>query len=163
MSVAGAVLGFLGVMAWRIQEGRRAVTSSKILIPPLGMATGFCMFLVPAFRVPWTWALVSFAIGALLLAYPLIRTSRLAWDGDTVMMRRSPVFFIVVVALAVIRFAAKEYFDKMMSLEQTAGLFFILAFGMILRWRVSMYLEYRDLLASRVAGVSEQREPTSVA
>ena len=40
------------VLAWRVREGRTAVTLRKIVIPPLGMATGFCMFLVPAFRIP---------------------------------------------------------------------------------------------------------------
>jgi membrane protein CcdC involved in cytochrome C biogenesis len=147
MSVAAAVLGFCGVMVWRVREGRSPVTVRKIIIPPLGMSTGFCMFLVPAFRVPWVWALCAFAIGALVLAYPLIRTSRLTFhdDGATVMMRRSAAFFVVVVVLAVVRYAAKGYLDRFISLEQTAGLFFILAFGMILRWRVSMLLEYRRL------------------
>ena len=150
MSVAGAVLGFCGVMAWRIREGRSPVTVRKIVIPPLGMSTGFCMFIVPAFRVPWLWALAAFAVGAIVLAYPLIRTSRLDWhhDGETVMMRRSAAFFIVVVVLAVIRFAAKDYLDRFISLEQTGGLFFILAFGMILRWRLSMLMEYRRLTAT---------------
>jgi membrane protein CcdC involved in cytochrome C biogenesis len=145
-SVTGAILGFLAVMAWRIREGRSAVTERKILIPPLGMATGFCMFFVPQFRVPWMWAAGAFVIGALVLAEPLIRTSRLKLVGNTVMMHRSPVFFVVVVVLAVGRFAAKGFFDKLLTLEQTAGLFFVLAFGMILRWRVSMYLEYRRIV-----------------
>ena len=145
-SVTGAILGFLAVMAWRIREGRSAVTERKILIPPLGMATGFCMFFVPQFRVPWLWAVGAFVIGAVVLAEPLIRTSRLKLVGNTVMMHRSPVFFVVVVVLAVVRFAAKGFFDKLLTLEQTAGLFFVLAFGMILRWRVSMYLEYRRIV-----------------
>jgi membrane protein CcdC involved in cytochrome C biogenesis len=145
MSVPSAILGFLAVMAWRIREGRSAVTVRKILIPPLGMATGFCMFFVPAFRLPWTWALGAFLVGALVLAYPLILTSRLKMVDDTVMMHRSAAFFIVVIALAAIRYYARGYFDKVITLEQTAGLFFILAFGMILRWRMSMYLEYRRL------------------
>jgi membrane protein CcdC involved in cytochrome C biogenesis len=159
MSVAGAVLGFCGVMAWRIREGRSPVTVRKIIIPPLGMSTGFCMFIVPAFRAPWTWAAVAFLIGALVLAYPLIRTSRLDWhhDGETVMMRRSSAFFIVVVVLAVVRFAAKDYLDRYISLEQTAGLFFILAFGMILRWRLSMLMEYR-----RLTGATAQPTTTAV-
>jgi membrane protein CcdC involved in cytochrome C biogenesis len=150
MSVAAAILGFCGVMVWRVREGRSPVTVRKIVIPPLGMSTGFCMFIVPAFRVPWLWALAAFAIGALVLAYPLIRTSRLDWhhDGETIMMRRSAAFFIVVVVLAVIRFAAKGYLDRYISLEQTAGLFFILAFGMILRWRLSMLMEYRRIVAT---------------
>jgi membrane protein CcdC involved in cytochrome C biogenesis len=145
MSALGAILGFLGVMAWRIREGRSAVTTRKILIPPAGMATGFSMFVVPAFRVPWAWAAAAFLIGALFLAYPLIRTSRLKLVGDTVMMHRSSAFFVVVVALAVIRFAARGYLDTLISLEQTAALFFVLAFGMILRWRMNMYFEYRRL------------------
>ena len=150
MSVIAAVLGFCGVMIWRIREGRSPVTVRKIIIPPLGMSTGFSMFIVPAFRIPWAWAIIAFAIGALVLAYPLIRTSRLDWhqDGETVMMRRSAAFFVVVVVLAVVRFAAKGYLDRYISLEQTGGLFFILAFGMILRWRVSMLIEYRRLTAT---------------
>jgi len=148
MSITSAVLGFLVIMAWRIQEGRSAVTVRKIVIPPLGMATGFCMFVVPQFRVPWMWALGAFVIGALILAYPLVRTSRLALVGDTVMMHRSAAFFVVVVVLALVRFLARGYIDRYITLEQTAGLFFVLAFGMILRWRMSMFFEYRRITSA---------------
>src|SRR5215475_3320515 len=102
-SAAGAVIGLLGVLAWRIREGRTAVTVKKIVMPPLGMATGFSMFLVPAFRVPWTWALGAFLIGAVALAYPLLRTSKLVPEGDVILMQRSNAFFAVILALAAIR------------------------------------------------------------
>ncbi len=144
-SAVGAVIGLLGVLAWRIREGRTAVTVKKIIMPPLGMATGFCMFLVPAFRVPWTWALIAFLIGLVALAYPLLLTSRLVRTGDTIMMQRSNAFFLVVIGLAAIRYFARGYFDRIMSLDQTAGLFFVLAFGMILRWRLKMLSQYRAL------------------
>ena len=138
-------MGFLVVLAWRIREGRTAVTLRKIVIPPLGMATGFSMFFVPAFRVPWVWAAEAFLLGALVLAYPLVRTSRLALHGDTVMMHRSASFFIVIIGLGILRIVAHTYLDSVMSIQQTAALFFVLAFGMILRWRVSMLVEYRRL------------------
>src|SRR3954452_15821341 len=93
-SAVGAVIGLLGVLAWRIREGRTAVTVKKIVMPPVGMATGFCMFLVPAFRVPWTWALGAFLVGAVALAYPLLITSRLVRSGEAIMMQRSNVFFL---------------------------------------------------------------------
>jgi membrane protein CcdC involved in cytochrome C biogenesis len=141
-----SLVGLAGVMAWRIREGRTAVTVRKIVIPPLGMSTGFCMFLVPAFRVPWSWALIAFLAGAVLLAWPLVATSRLIRDGDAIMMHRSGAFFAVIVVLALIRFLARSYLDSVMTLEQTGGLFFILAFGMILRWRVKMMMEYRALI-----------------
>ena len=134
-------------MAWRIREGRTAVTLRKIVMPPLGMATGFCMFLDPPFRVPLTWAAIAFLAGAILLAWPLLATSRLVRDGDAIMMQRSGAFFGVVVALAAIRFLARDYLDHIMTLQQTAALFFVLAFGMIARWRFSMLLEYRTLTA----------------
>ena len=144
-----SVLGLIGVIIWRIREARTAVTVRKILIPPLGMSTGFCMFVLPAFRVPILWAAVAFLIGALLLSWPLLVTSRLTVKGDQIMMHRSRAFFLVIVALAAIRYFARGYFDSIMTLQQTAGLFFILAFGIILRWRLQMFSEYRALVSVR--------------
>jgi membrane protein CcdC involved in cytochrome C biogenesis len=148
MSLLGSILGAGAVMAWRVSEGRSAVTLRKILIPPMGMATGFCMFLVPAFRVPLLWAACAFLLGATALAYPLLRTSRLVRDGEAIMMQRSNSFFLVIVLLAVIRIAAHTYIDRFLDYRQTGALFFVLAFGMILRWRLRMYFEYRKITSN---------------
>jgi membrane protein CcdC involved in cytochrome C biogenesis len=112
------------------------------------MSTGFSMFLVPSFRVPWAWAATAFLIGATILAYPLLRTSRLVRQGDAVMMRRSSAFFVVILFLAAVRLMARGYLDTVLSAKQTAALFFVLAFGMILRWRARMFLEYRELTSA---------------
>lgn len=149
-SLVSSILGAIAVMFWRVRETKTPVSTKKIVIPPAGMATGFCMFLMPVFRVPIAWALAAFLIGALILAYPLLRTSRLVRDGNVVMMQRSRAFLAIIVVLAAIRVAARGYFDTVLSVEQTAGLFFILAFGMILRWRLRMWRDYRALaVASR--------------
>ena len=140
-----SVVGLCGVLVWRVREGRTAVTVKKLVMPPVGMATGFCMFLVPLFRVPWTWALAAFLIGAIVLAYPLLLTSSLRREGDAIMMKRSGAFFAVVIVLAAVRYFARDYFDKYLTLEQTGGLFFILAFGMILRWRMHLLSMYMKL------------------
>ncbi len=140
-----SAFGAIAVILWRIREGQTPVTLKKILIPPAGMATGFCMFIVPLFRFPWTWALAAFLIGAIILAWPLLRTSRLHREGNVIMMKRSSMFLVVIIVLAAVRFAARSYFDRFMSVEQTGALFFILAFGMILRWRLNMFFEYRNL------------------
>jgi membrane protein CcdC involved in cytochrome C biogenesis len=146
-----SLIGLAGVMAWRIREGRTAVTIRKIVIPPLGMSTGFCMFIVPAFRVPWAWAGIAFLLGAILLAWPLLATSRLILENGVIKMQRSGVFFTVIVVLALVRFGARSYLDSVMTIEQTGGLFFILAFGMIVRWRFRMLMEYRALSAELAA------------
>lgn len=147
-SFVGSLVGLAAVIIWRIREGRTAVSIKKILIPPLGMATGFSMFIVPDFRIPLSWAAISFLIGAVGLAYPLLKTSRLVRQGDVVMMQRSSAFLSVILVLAAVRILARGYFDTLLSVRQTASLFFILAFGMILRWRTQMFFEYRTLTAA---------------
>jgi len=145
MSIFGSLAGLAAVIYWRIREGRTAVSVKKIVMPPLGMATGFSMFAVPAFRIPRTWAGIAFFVGTVGLAYPLLRTSRLVRRGEVVMMERSSAFFTVILLLAGVRFLARGYFDTLLSVQQSAALFFVLAFGMILRWRAQMLLEYRKL------------------
>ena len=151
-SILASAAGLMAVTMWRLREARSAVSLKKIVIPPLGMATGFSMFLVPAFRIPLEWAGLAFAIGAAALAWPLLLTTRLERRGDAVMMKRSGAFLVVILVLAVIRFGAHGYFDTILTMQQTAGIFFILAFGMIVCWRAKMLLDFRKLTTEYTAG-----------
>jgi membrane protein CcdC involved in cytochrome C biogenesis len=143
-----SLAGLAGVLAWRVREGRTAVNMKKIVMPPVGMATGFCMFIVPAFRVPWIWGLGAFVVGVIVFAYPLLLTSDLHLQNGVIMMKRSSAFFAVIIVLAVIRWAARGYFDTFLSLEQTGAIFYLLAFGMILRWRAKLFFAYRTLTSA---------------
>ena len=140
---AGAVV----VIMWRLREARSAVSLRKIIIPPLGMATGFSMFVDSAFRVPWSWAGIAFLTGAAVLAWPLLLTTRLELQGQTVRMKRSSAFLAVILVLAAVRIFARGYFDTILTTQQTAGIFFILAFGMIVIWRVKMLMDFKRLTA----------------
>ena len=142
---AASLVGAGIMLAWRFHETRRPVTLPAIVIPPLGMSTGFAMFFAPQMRIPFWWGLVAFLVGAFIFAIPLAHTSRLERDGNTVVMRRSPAFIVILLVLVAIRFALRSYIDQFISPLQTGALFFVLAFGMILRWRVGMWLEYRRL------------------
>ncbi|HVU04342.1 MAG TPA: cytochrome c biogenesis protein CcdC [Polyangiaceae bacterium] len=144
--LASSLAGAAAVMAWRIRETQRPVTLRKIVIPPLGMSTGLLMFLAPPARVPLSWAVLAFAIGALFLSYPLMKTSELTVEGDVVMLKRSPAFLFILVGLVAVRLVARSYVEDHVSTVQTGSLFFLLAFGMIVRWRVSMFLAYRALV-----------------
>ncbi len=148
--------GLAGVLMWRVREGRSAVTLKKIVMPPLGMATGFCMFFYPPTRVPFLWGLGAFLIGAVLFAYPLLLTSDLHWHGGEIRMKRSSAFFAVIILLALVRWAARGYFDSFLSIEQTGALFYLLAFGMILRWRIKLLRAYRALTAGPAMSSPEQ-------
>ena len=144
-SILVSLAGLVAVTMWRLREARSAVSLRKIVIPPLGMATGFSMFVVPAFRIPWAWAGLAFGIGAVLLAWPLLLTTRLERRGEAIMMKRSSAFLAVLLVLAAVRFLARGYFDTVLTGQQTAGVFFILAFGMIVIWRGKMLMDYRRL------------------
>lgn len=145
LTLAASIAGGAAVLTWRVRETRRPVSLKSIVIPPLGMSTGFCMFLAPMMRVPWSWAAAAFLIGAFVFSYPLARTSSLEWMDGQIMMRRSRAFLAILLALVVVRVALHDYLEHVISAQQTAGVYFILAFGMILRWRVAMLLSYRRL------------------
>ena len=145
LTLLGTLIGSSAVLAWRVRETRTPVTARKILVPPLGMSTGFLMFLAPPTRVPVAWGLAAFLAGALLFAYPLVRTSTLARAGDDIVLKRSKAFLWILLGLLAIRLAARDYVEQYIDAVQTGSLFFLLAFGMLLPWRVAMYLRYRAL------------------
>ncbi len=149
-----SVFGLVGVLTWRVREGRTAVTLKMIVMPPLGMATGFCMFFAPQCRIPWEWGVGAFLIGAVVFAYPLLLTSDLHLKNGVIMMKRSSAFFAVIVVLALVRYLARGYFDRYLSLLQTGALFYLLAFGMILRWRLKLLFAYRALTGSQALGAT---------
>lgn len=144
-TIAISLTGLAAVLTWRVRETRSPVSVRKIVIPPAGMATGLSMFLVPAFHLPWAWAVGAFVIGAGVLAYPLLLASRLMVVDGAIMAHRSSAFLAMTVALAAIRFLARGYLDTILSATQSAGLLYLLALGMIVRWRVAMLIQYRQL------------------
>ncbi len=139
--LAGAAV----MIAWRVRETSTPVTLRKIVVPPLGMSTGFFMFLAPAARVSLAYAAAAFAAGALVLSIPLARTSRLVRSGDQILMQRSRAFLWILLGLVAIRFVLRAYVEQVLTPIQTGAIFFILAFGMILRWRTAMLLAYLRL------------------
>jgi membrane protein CcdC involved in cytochrome C biogenesis len=143
--LAGMLAGAAVMIAWRVRETTTPVTIRRIVAPPLGMSTGLAMFLWPQFRVPWTWAAAALVFGAVVLAIPLARTSRLVRSGDEIRMQRSRAFLWILLGLVAVRFAARAYLEQFMTVSQTGGLFFLLAFGTIVRWRVAMLLAYQRL------------------
>jgi membrane protein CcdC involved in cytochrome C biogenesis len=152
--VITSLLGAAAVMLWRLRETTRPVSARSIIIPPLGMSTGFSMFAYPPLRIPLDWAVWAFLIGAALLSYPLIKTSKLVREGNVIFLRRSRAFLWILLGLVAVRLAARQYVGQFVDPLQTGSLFFVLAFGMILRWRVQMFVEYRAITRQPASGDS---------
>ena len=143
-----SILGGAVVFSWRLSETNRPITAKKILIPPLGMSTGLFMFVYPPTRIPLSWALAAVASGTILFTYPLARTSKLMRDGAVIRLQRSRAFLWILLGLVAVRFAARGYVEQHVSPLQTGSIFFLIALGMIVPWRILMYLEYRKLTTS---------------
>ena len=146
LSTLVIVIGAIAVIIIRMRAAKKPTSARKILIPPIGMSTGFFMFLFPFMRIPLLYALAAFLVG-LVFSVPLITSSKMHRGADEqVYLKRSPTFILVLLGLLVVRVLLHTYIEKFVSIPQTGAVFFILAFGMLLPWRIAMYLAYRRFL-----------------
>jgi membrane protein CcdC involved in cytochrome C biogenesis len=150
----GPIFGGIAMLAWRVRETRVPVSAKAIVIPPLAMSSGFLMFLAPITRVPWPWAIAALLLGLLVLSWPLDRSTRLELREGVVYMKRSRAFLIILLVLLAIRLALHDYIGQIISPLQTASLFYLMAFGMIARWRLVMYRRYRQIVGGERAGAA---------
>lgn len=139
----------------RIRATKKPTNAKKILIPPIGMSTGFAMFLYPPTHIPWSWAALAFLAGMIFLAIPLIITSRFHIVDGEIYLKKSRAFVFILFILLSARIGLHSYIEQHISIMETAGLFFILAFGMLLPWRMAMYQQYRKL-ANQIDSESEK-------
>jgi membrane protein CcdC involved in cytochrome C biogenesis len=145
MGLAVPAIGAMGVLVWRLRETQRPLTIKRIIIPPIGMSSGFGMFFYPPTRVPLLWAFIAFILGCTVFAIPLIRTSKLNVMNGQIFLSRSRAFLWVLLGLVAVRLALRGEISFYINAHQTASLFFILAFGMIVHWRIDMYLKFQKL------------------
>jgi membrane protein CcdC involved in cytochrome C biogenesis len=148
--VVGSLAGAAVIVAWRMREAAAPVSLRKIVVPPLAMSTGFSMFAYPPARVPLDWGAAALALGAIVLAYPVMRSSRLEVRDGQIFLARSPAFLFILLGLVALRFALRSYVEDYVDPLRTGALFFLLAFGMIARWRLGMLVEFRRLTRGAV-------------
>ncbi|WP_217585519.1 CcdC family protein [Lentibacillus saliphilus] len=130
----------------RMKAARKPVTVKKIIIPPIMMSTGALMFLFPVFRVPWTQVLEAVGVG-LIFSLFLIKTSKFEIRRDGIYLIPSKAFAIVLIGLLAARIILKLVIGgwTAISLGEMSGMFFLLAFGMIITWRLAMLYQFQTL------------------
>jgi membrane protein CcdC involved in cytochrome C biogenesis len=144
-SLVGSIVVAILVLFVRLRASAKPMTIMKIIMPPIGMSTGFLMFVAPIMRIPWIWAAEAFMVGVICFSYPLIRTSRFDQQESGIYMLRSKAFVWILLFLLVIRLVLHQYVEEYITIYQTGAVFFILAFGMLLPWRIWMYREFKLL------------------
>ncbi|HZG72541.1 MAG TPA: CcdC protein domain-containing protein, partial [Chondromyces sp.] len=61
-------------------------------------------------------------------------------------------FPIILMGLLIIRIVMKVILSSTIDVGELSGMFFILAFSMIVPWRVAMYIQYRRLYRELKSG-----------
>lgn len=137
---------FMGTMAFivRTRAAKRPISPKRIILPPLFMSTGALMFLFEEFRVPWPQVLESVCVG-MLFSIVLIKTTNFEEREDKLFVKKSRAFLFILFGLLIVRFVAKLILSSSIDVGELGGMFWILAFGMIVPWRIGMLVKYYKL------------------
>ncbi|WP_144463215.1 CcdC family protein [Siminovitchia fortis] len=142
-TVAALCMGVLAIFV-RMKASRKPVSAKKILLPPVFMSTGALMFLHPYFRVTAVEILEAATVG-MLFSILLIKTSKFELREEAIYLKRSKAFGFILIGLLLIRLLFKSFLSQSIDVGELSGMFWILAFGMIVPWRLAMYLQYKKL------------------
>ncbi|TDK64706.1 cytochrome c biogenesis protein CcdC [Bacillus salipaludis] len=144
ISSIGAAFMAIMVMFVRLKAAKKPTNARKIILPPFFMATGALMYVVPKFRLNG-WEIVEAVVVGALFSIFLIKTSKFEIRDNDIYLKRSKAFIFILVGLLVIRIALKSVLSSTIDPFQLSGMFFLLAFSMLLPWRIAMYVDYKKL------------------
>lgn len=144
ISSIGAACMAVAVMFIRMKAQKKPVSAKKIILPPIFMSTGALMFIFPMFRVTPLEILEAATVGMIFSIF-LIKTSKFEIRNSEIYMKRSRAFMYILIGLLVIRTIAKYVLSSSIDIGQLGGMFWILAFGMIVPWRIAMYIDFKKI------------------
>ena len=142
-TIAFFVMGVLGVLV-RSKAAARPISPIRIVLPPLFMSTGMLMFLFTQFQVAWGQVMEATVVGLVFSSILIVTTNFEQKDGLW-FVQRSKAFIFILVGLLIFRLIAKLILSSSIDVGELAGMFFILAFAMIVPWRIGMLIKYNNL------------------
>ncbi|WP_078395458.1 CcdC family protein [Shouchella patagoniensis] len=142
-----AVLMGSAALVIRMKASKKPTSARRIMIPPLAMSTGFLMFLYEPTR-PSTFHIGEALLVGLLFSTVLIYTSKFERRDGDIYLKRSKAFAYILAALLIIRIVLRLIVGQEINPAELSGMFFLLAFGMLLPWRVAMLIRYFKLRRS---------------
>jgi len=147
----------VAVLFIRMKVAKKPVNRKKIIMPPLFMSTGALMFLHPFFRVTPLEIIEALCLG-MIFSLLLIKTTRFEVRESEIYIKRSKAFVFILMGLLVARIILKLIVTSSVDLGETSGMFWILAFGMIVPWRIAMLFQFikieKQMLNSNVSAIT---------
>ncbi|GEN45014.1 CcdC family protein [Alkalibacillus haloalkaliphilus] len=142
-----AVIMATGMIVVRMRASKKPASVKKIILPPLFMSTGALMFFVPYFQIEWILVVEAVIVG-LLFSILLIYTSNFEIKENDIYLKPSKALGFILIGLLLIRLTWKAITGADISVGETSAMFYILAFAMLLTWRIAMLLKYLKLKES---------------
>lgn len=128
----------------RVKSSRKPTSVKRIILPPIMMSTGAFMFILPLFRVPGIEIIKSLVIG-IIFSFLLIKTTKFEIRQQDIYLIPSKAFIFILFGLLIVRLTSKLMMGRTISFGETTGIFFLIAFGMIISWRLAMLFKYYSL------------------
>lgn len=132
------------VTTLRAKSAKRPASVKKILLPPLFMSTGALMFVFPFFRVTLAQIGEALLVG-MLFSIILIWTSKFEYKDGEIYLKQSKAFIFILIGLLIIRLIGKIILSSSIDVGALSGMFWILAFGMIVPWRIAMFIKFKKI------------------
>ncbi|MDC3416291.1 CcdC family protein [Aquibacillus salsiterrae] len=142
-SFVGVIMA-ISMIIIRLKAAKKPVSIRKIILPPLFMSTGALMFIFPEFRVPWAQVFEATIVGA-IFSILLVKTTKFEVRHGQIYLIPSKIFAVILFGLLLVRVILKLIIGQTISLGETSGMFFLLAFAMIISWRLAMLVKYRKV------------------
>ncbi|WP_226665530.1 CcdC family protein [Metabacillus litoralis] len=139
-----AVFMALFVLFIRMKSAKKPATAKKIILPPIFMSTGALMFIHPFFRVTGYQLIEALLVGMFFSIF-LIKTSSFEIREDKIYLKRSKAFAFILIGLLIIRIVMKSFLSSHIDFGELSGMFWILAFGMIVPWRIAMFRSFQKV------------------
>ncbi|TDM21770.1 cytochrome c biogenesis protein CcdC [Macrococcoides canis] len=145
ISMLVALFMGVAVIVVRMKAQNYPTNIKKIILPPFFMSTGALMYIFPYFRLT-TMEMIEAVFVGMFFSVFLIFTSNFEVKDNKIYMKRSKLFPLILITLLVIRSVMKFFLSSAIHPGELAGMFFLLAFSMIVPWRIAMYIKYKKIL-----------------
>lgn len=143
----GIMIVIAGLIIWRRSRAMfRPIKGSgiKILLPILYLSPVISVFmeLSPQLKV---WEVCVASLIGIVLSIPLVLTTNyeVRQDGQ-IYAQKSKMFFVALIGIVIIRFAARQYLSGMEP-ASVSMLFFTVAFSYVVPWRIASFVKFRKL------------------
>lgn len=159
-TIFAVFMGFL-VLAVRMKASQKPVSVKKIILPPFFMSTGALMYIFPYFRLTGMEILEAIILGMFFSIF-LIKTSKFEIKEDQIYIKRSKAFAFVLIGLILVRTILKLVLSSTIDVGETGGMFWLVAFAMIVPWRIAMYIQYKKFETILHDSQAEKNTVTSI-